>query len=47
MILVWQVPQNTAELQRDIPDVLFLGSYLGCLLEEGVMATINFSRRSV
>ena len=31
----------------DIPDMLFLGSYLSCLLEESVTATINFSRRSV
>jgi len=47
MILLWQVPQNTAQIQTDIPDVLFLGSYLSCLLEGSVTATINFSRRSV
>ena len=42
MILLCQVQQNTAQIQTDIPDVLFLGSYLSYLLEESVTATINF-----
>ena len=36
MILLWQVLQNTAQIQTDIPDVLF------CFLDESVTATINF-----
>ena len=42
MILLWHVSQNTAQIQTDIPDVLFLGSYSSCLLEESLTATINF-----
>jgi len=47
MILLWQVLKNTAQIKTDILDMLFLGSYLNCLLDESVTATINFSRRSV